>query len=156
MLEMITFWISYGVVTLFWWLGIVLLGIMIFDWWVEKVTGGDVKGCIGKPLDNFLETRLKLSDEKMWEYGILPLSCLGLALNIIIHVFGWLDERYPSLHQITINISEFMSEHLTYPIIGVLLLLVLHQSLKKVYQLGKKVKTFVDKVDKEKDDTNGK
>lgn len=152
MLEMITFWISYGVVTLFWWLGIVLLGIRIFDWWVEKVTGGDVKCCVGrylKPVGTWIKGLPDDLDFLCFLVGLL-IAVLSV-FNIIITFKG----KY-SVHQITINISEFMSEHLTYPIIGVLLLLVLHQSLKKVYQLGKKVKTFVDKVDKEKDDTNGK
>ena len=39
---MFVFWLSYGTLSIFFWLGIVCLCIASIDWYISRITGGDV------------------------------------------------------------------------------------------------------------------
>ncbi len=46
MLDMFVFWLSYGVLSIFWWLFILSIITCLIDAYIDRITSGDIKGIL--------------------------------------------------------------------------------------------------------------
>ncbi len=149
MLDMFVFWLSYAGLYLFWWTGIIILLINIVDWYLNKISEGDLENVLACKVENLLnKIGIKVTEEDEVSASEV-LKVLGMIATIIIYIRFYFVEGTSTLHEITIKIATFISETATTPIITVLVLIVLHKTVKGLYKLGKKVKPFVDKLNSE-------
>lgn len=149
MLDMFVFLLSYTGLYLFWWTGITILLINSVDWYLNKISEGDLENVLTYKVENLLNKMgIKVSGED--EVSSIDVLCaLGMLATIIIYIRFYFVEGASTLHEITIKIATFISETATTPVIIVLVLIVLHKTIKGLYKLGKKVKPLVDKLNKE-------
>ena len=150
MLEMFVFWLSYGVLSFIWWAVILSVIVGFIDKYIERITGGDIKGTLCHKFVAPLWDKLGLLDD---EYEIKPSLGLPLLVGgcacIVINLTSYFSEDGRSLHEATVLLSEFASEHLVYPIVIMTLLFALDKTFQKLYKFGKKVKPLVDKINQE-------
>ncbi len=149
MLDMFVFWLSYAGLYLFWWYGIIIFIINIVDWYLGKISEGDLENVIACKVENLLD---KIGIDFSGNDKISPsevVFILGMLVTVIIYIRFYFVEGASTLHEITIKIATFISETATTPVIVVLGLIALHKTIKGLYKLGKKVKPFVDKLNSE-------
>lgn len=149
MLDMFVFWLSYVGLYLFWWTGIIILLINIVDWYLGKVSEGDLENVFGCKVEKFL---YKIGIEFVDDDKVHPLDItafFGMVVTVIIYIRLYFIEGASTLHEITVKIATLISETATLPVVCVIGLIVLHKTTKKLYKLGKKVKPLVDKLNKE-------
>jgi hypothetical protein len=180
MLTMITFWITYGLLTLIWWGFIVYWMFPLVDKLIENWTDGDYKNLLSYKFRNpFLQKfglmektdkRGYLKEDGEWNYmfegdnsferennrwsavicwwvGIVGL--LGCAILTFKSYLEYENGLAPDhgLHHITIQMSNFLVEHISTPILLLVGLLLLNGIIKKVYKFGKRAKIVMDKIE---------
>lgn len=142
MLDMFVFWLSYGVLSLLWWIFILSLIVELIDIYIGRITGGDIKHTL---CCKFVDPLW----DKLGFMGGLPLLVGGCAC-IVINLKFYFSEDGRSLHETTVLLSEFASEHLVYPIVIMIALFALDKTFQKLYKFGKKVKPLVDSINNQK------
>ena len=152
MVDMFVFWLSYGTLSIFFWLGIVCLCIASIDWYISRITGGDVTDFLyGKfvvPLGNKLPKFLLNSKGKDCISPLAGVATLGFFANLWIQLCYFFYEDEKSLHEVTVWLSEFLVEYATLPILIVIGAILLDTTFRKAYKFGKKVLPLVDKINK--------
>jgi hypothetical protein len=173
MLEMITFWLSYGVLTVIWWGFIVYWGIKLLDLLIERWTDGDCKDAIfDKLVAPFLQkfglaNKVDVSGDRSksgkYRYMFNPdfypknnrlsavlvfwVTAVGSVFSMFVTLVSTYDDNLYTLHEVTVKISNFAAQHLTLPILIVTTLVLLDGVIRKVYKFGKKAKIALDKLD---------
>ena len=179
MIDMITFWVVYGLLTIAWWGFIVYWSFPVLDKLVSRWTNGDYPSLLSDKFRNPFMIKLGLmdivnkygnkkvySDEHKARYMfrddddfidsnnrwsavvIFWVGLLGLLCNIGITFDTMVSER-KSLHSTTIEISNFLVEHASTPVIIVLALFLLDGVIRKFYKIGKKAKNLLEKLPEE-------
>lgn len=159
MLDMITFWVAYGVLMVCWFGFPVYWSFNLVDWWLNNITGGDMKYYLQDKIRNPFLDKLGLMEEKSYRnyltfkddgllgiITIVPTVVGGIVAAAVILVTS-IEEKGHSLHTFTVFLSEFATEHLSLPILIIFILVVMNGLLKKLYKFGKKAKTAIDKLD---------
>ena len=153
MVDMFIFWLSYGVLSVILWLGIVCLFISGVDWYLTRITDGDVTDLISKKvaatLGKLLPNALIRRDDQDDISKLEGVATLGFLANISIQFYHFLGEDNSSLHEVTVYLSEFLVEYATLPILIVIGVILLDTTFRKAYKFGKKVLPLVDKINKE-------
>jgi len=179
MLNMITFWFTYGLLTIIWWSFIVYWMFPLVDKLIENWTDGDYKNLLSHKFRNpFLQkfglmekTNCEgyLREDGEWNYmlqgnyyfqsRVRSAICFFLGFGgLLVNLFYTFVESVrtssgtivvPNLHQATIQMSNFLVEHLSTPILLLVGLFLLNGIIKKVYKFGKRAKVVMDKIEKE-------
>jgi len=153
MVDMFVFWLSYGTLSIFFWLGIVCLCVASIDWYISRITGGDVTDFLYSkfvvPLGNKLPKFLLNSNGKDCISPLAGAATLGFFANLWVQLCYFLGEDEKSLHEVTVWLSEFLVEYATLPILIVIGVILLDTTFRKSYKFGKKVLPLVDKINKE-------
>lgn len=153
MVDMFVFWLSYGTLSIFFWLGIVCLCMASIDWYISRITGGDVTGFLYNkfvvPLRNKLPKFLLHSNGEDCISPLCGAATLGFFANLWIQLCYFFGEDAKSLHEVTVWLSEFLVEYATLPILIVIGAILLDTTFRKAYKFGKKVLPLVDKINKE-------
>lgn len=175
MLEMISFWVYYGMLMVMWFGFATYWSVSIIDKYLENLTNGDLKDYLCNRFRNPFLKKLGLMDTvDCWGYPsqhgewrylfndnhlgsnnkgravfIFLLSFLGMVFAAMAVIAGFNSEDGINLHTVTVKLATFMTEVATTPLLIGLSLVGLHATLKKVYQFGKKIKPLVDSINKE-------
>lgn len=179
MLEMILFWISYGLLTTIWWGMIVYWMFPLVDKWIENVTDGDLKSFLSDKYRNPLLNKFGLMEktdrwgyldkEGEWKYMFTEehtadnnrwsaifvwfITLLGMCVTILSYFTQTM--RHLSGQGAHYNLHELtvtISEFISanpLPMVIVLSIFILNTTFKKLYKFGKKVKPLVDSINKE-------
>ena len=147
MLEMITFWIAYGVWMVLTWSGVLFCASFIFNEVLKWVTEDDYN------IDNFMY--------EIFYYNNLlnnPLTAAILIVGFIIQIvhsiimvlktFSPIKDVW-SYHEFASQIANLVAEYATTPVMIIISLISVAVLAKKAYPLFKKVKNAVKIIDKQ-------
>jgi len=176
MLDMISFWIIYGVLMVAWFSYPLYWSFNLVDKWLENITDGDMKNYLQDKIRNPFLNKFGLMektndngyvrDDGDWNYMfeghmsfravnnrwsaiiVFWLSLLGFILCVIINLcsFNPINEG-KNLHTFTVKLSELVVQYSSLPILIFFCLVVSNSFLKKLYKFGKKAKTAIDKLE---------
>ena len=147
MLEMLTFWITYGIWMVLTWGGVIFCVSVLFNTILQWVTDNDYN------IDNFM-------DEIFYHNNLLnnPLTVAILAVGLGFQIFHSgamvLDTISPikgilSYHEFASQIANWVGEYATTPVTIVVSLISIAVLAKKAYPLFKKIKNAVKVIDKQ-------
>lgn len=169
MLNMLTFWLAYGLLTIIWWGFIVYWSFPLMDKIISRWTNGDYPSLLSDKFRNPFMMKLGLMDvvdplgrknshldkklrimfdmgwdsaRNRWNAVIVSWFAVGGFIVNILTVFKC-DE---SLHTVTINIANYLVEYASTPILIVVAFFLLDGVIRKFYTIGKKAKTLLDKL----------
>ena len=148
MIDMITFWIVYGAVTVLFWVGIFIFLVNILNLLINHITHGDYD--IDKWEDYLHEIFLRNEPS-------IVVVILGFVANLIVslwYVLGALTDNKDKIlsnHEVAIRVSELMVEYLSTPIIIGILVTGFVIGARKAYPKFKKVKQALNKIEQQVD-----
>lgn len=147
MLEMITFWITYGIWMVLTWSGVLFCASVLFNTILQWVTDNDYS------INNFM-------DEIFYHNNLLnnPLTiailivgfCIQAVHSIIMVVttFSPIKDVW-SYHEFASKIANWVAEYATTPVTIIISLISIALLAKKAYPLFKKIKNAVKVIDKQ-------
>ena len=177
MIDMITFWVVYGLLTIAWWGFIVYWSFPVLDKLISRWTNGDYPSLLSDKFRNPFMIKLGLMDvvdkhgsnsnyygegkarfmfnlnfySKYVRWNALIfffIGLIGFLCNILITLVT-MEFENKSLHLTTIKISNFLVEHASTPVLIVLSLFLLDGVIRKFYKIGKKAKNLLEKLPEE-------
>ena len=139
MLEMIIFWLAYGLWTAFLFSGVVWLGTIAVTYLVIWITDEDYDFRESEVYDTIVECHFEtpLNTIKAIIYGFGLVTLIGITAHV-------LASEKDTYHTIAVNIAEFVTTYLSQPLLIMLSVVGLALLAKKVYPLFKKIKTLLD------------
>ncbi len=174
MLDMISFWIVYGVLMIAWFSFPLYWSFNLVDKWLENITDGDMKNYLQDKVRNPFLNKFGLMEKTNshgyvrtdgdWNYMfeghdyfrtennrwsaviVFWLSLVGFAVGFISTINTCVNPD-KNLHTVTVALSEFVSQYLSLPLLIIFCLVMLNSFLKKLYKFGKKAKTAIDKLE---------
>ncbi|NMJ86898.1 MAG: hypothetical protein EX285_03515 [Thaumarchaeota archaeon] len=179
MIDMITFWVVYGLLTITWWGFIVYWSFPVLDKLVSRWTNGDYPSLLSDKFRNPFMIKLGLMDvvdkygnknsyydehkarymfqddydflksNNRWSAVITFWISLLGLLCNIVITLATMEYESKSLHLTTIEFSNFLVEHASTPVIIVLTLFFLDGVIRKFYKIGKKAKNLLEKLPEE-------
>lgn len=179
MIDMITFWVVYGLLTITWWGFIVYWSFPVLDKLVSRWTNGDYPALLSDKFRNPFMIKLGLMDvvdenggdyyksdfKARYMFNInfysrcirwnaiifFFLGLIGFLWNILITLLT-MEFEDKSLHLTTIKFSNFLVEHASTPMLIVLTLFFLDGVIRKFYTIGKKAKNLLEKLPEEEEE----
>ena len=146
MLEMLTFWITYGIWMVLTWGGVIFCVSVLFNTILQWVTDNDYN------IDNFM-------DEIFYNNLVnnplnVAILAVGLGFQVVHSGAMVLDTISPikgilSYHELASQIANWVAEYATAPVMIVISLISIASLAKKAYPLFKKVKNAVKIIDKQ-------
>ena len=146
-LEMLLFWLVYGLWMVFTWSGVGLLFLIIGNSIIKWITGNDYN------LESYTESIMEKLRYSTVNQTILALGStvfiVELILMLVLYVSPNIQHLY-SFHEFAVIISEWVVTTLSTPLLFTLVVVGLLFLAKKLYPFFKKVKLAVDKLDNNK------
>ena len=147
MLEMLTFFITYGVWMMLTWGGVLFCASVLFNTILQWVTDNDYN------IDNFMDEIFYNSlVNNPLNVAILIVGFCIQALHtmaIVLTTFFLPKKDIPSYHEFASKIANWVAEYATTPVTIVVSLVGIMFLAKKAYPIFKKVKNAVKIIDKQ-------
>lgn len=144
MLEMLLFWLMYGLWMVFTWSGVGLLFLILSNYTIKWITGDDYN--LESYTENVMDKlRYSAVNQATLAFGT-AVFIVEIILMFVLYVSPNIQHLY-SFHEFAVIVSEWVVATLSTPLVFTLVAVGLLFLAKKLYPFFKKVKLAVDKLD---------
>ena len=147
MVEMLTFWITYGVWMMLTWTGVIFCASVLFNKMLQWITDDDYS------IDNFMDKVFyhnNLVNNSLTIANLLVTFIFQCVYSVVLALNTILPKKdIPSYHELASQIANWVAEYATTPVTIVVSLVGIMFLAKKAYPIFKKVKNAVKIIDKQ-------